>query len=358
MDELNLLEDLHRQIPGPSATEAARARARLLTAIDDLQSAAPRRPLTARRLAGPGWLARPRVWLPVGAAAAVTAVITAVSVLAPAVAPGRQTGGPGSAHRPTAAALALNEAASAAARQFPGHGQFFVSEAEIISPIRPSVQPYVSTARWSRSAVWWNGDGDAMTGIPHGQNPVFPPWPITLGQAQQLPSDPVRLLADLAGITHHISGPTRYLQFWAVSIILAYYPVSPALRAALYRAAAMLPGLRLVSRARDPLGRVGAEVYGPSGTAGGLLSSEVIFFDPATGALLDYEVYRLEKASSKPQCSPSSEQIALLASGYVGLMTQLPPGAPLTPRPVDELAPHDCPPVGGPQPTAPARSRS
>jgi hypothetical protein len=185
------------------------------------------------------------------------------------------------------------------------------------------------------------------------------PWPITfLDQVRQLPGDPGRLLADLAKMTRGIAGPTRFVEFWAVCVILAYFPASPALRAALYRAAAMLPGLRLVTRARDPLGRVGAEVYGLSGTTGQLLSSEIAFFDPSSGALLDYEVYRVDKAPAKPQCNSLSTQIALLASGYVGSRSQPPPGAPLSPEPVAQPAAHGCPPPGGPQPSAPARSRS
>jgi hypothetical protein len=357
MDELNLLRDLHRAIPGPSAAEAARARAQLLTAMGDPRSAAPRRLVTARRLAFLKRLARPRLWAPVGAAAAVTAVvITAVTITA---APGPLTSRPSSARPKMAAAYALNEAASAAARQIPGHGQFFATEVELISPAGPSAKPSVATVWWGSSAVWMSGGGPALTGFPHGLEPPYMAFPSTfLDQVQQLPDSPVPLLADLAKMTRGIPGPTTFVEFWAVCIILAYFPASPALRAALYRAAATLPGLRLATRARDPLGRVGAEVYGLSGTTGQLVSSEIAFFDPSSGALLDYEEYRVGKAPAKPQCNSLSIQIALLASGYVGSRSQLPPGAPLSPKPVAQAAVRGCPSVGGPQPTAPARSRS
>jgi hypothetical protein len=354
MDELNLLRDLHREIPRPSAAEAARARAQLLTAMGDPRSAAPRR---LGRLAFLKRLARPRLWAPVGAAAAVTAVvITAVSITA---APRPLTSRPSSARPTMTAAYALNEAASAAARQIPGHGQFFATEVELISPAGPSAVPSVATVWWGSSAVWFSGGGPALTGFPYGLKPPHIVFPRTfLDQVQQLPDDPGRLLADLAKMTRGIPGPTTFVEFWAVCIILAYIPASPALRAALYRAAAKLPGLRLATRARDPLGRVGAEVYGLSGATGQSLSSEIAFFDPSSGALLDYEVYRVDKAPAKPQCDPLSTEIALLASGYVGSRSQLPPGAPLSPEPVAQPAAHGCPATGGPQPSTPARSHS
>jgi hypothetical protein len=356
MDELNLLQDLHREIPGPSAAEAAAARARLLTAIGDPRSAALCRLVAARRPAVLKRLARPRLWAPVAAAAAVTAiVITAVSIT---TAPGPPAIRSGSARGTITATYALKEAASAAVRQIPGHGQFFATEVELISPARPSAKPVMATVWWGNSAVRWNRGGAALTGFPYGTVSSMP-WPITfLRQVPQLPGGPVQLLADLAKMTRGIAGPTRFVEFWAVCMILAYFPASPALRAALYRAAATLPGLKLIPRARDPLGRVGAEVYGLSGTTGGSLSSEVAFFDPATGALLDYQVYRVGQAPAEPQCSSFlSAQIALLASGYVGSTSQLPPGAPTSPEPVAQPAAHGCPSTGGPQPSAPARSR-
>jgi hypothetical protein len=351
MDELNLLEDLHREIPGPSAAETARARARLFTAISDPRYAAPRPSVTARGLAVLRRLARPRLWAPVGAAAAVTAVvITAVLITAPTAGPGPQAHRLGSSPRPITAAYVLDKAASAAARQIPGQGPFFVSEAEFISPDRPPAKPYLS-------AVWSSQGGDVITGFPHAESSPPLPWPITLSQVRHLPSDPVRLLADLAK-TRGIAGPPNYVEFWAVCMILAYFPVSPPQRAALYRAVATLSGLRLVSRARDPLGRVAAEVYGIAGKTGPYVSSEVMFFDPATGDLLDYEMYHAFGPITERRCSATPELIALLASGYVGTVVQLPPGAPLSPKPVAQAAVRGCPPVGGPQPTAPARSRS
>jgi hypothetical protein len=343
VDDLNLLQDLHREIPGPSAAEAASARARLLTVIGEPRSRAGRN-VAAGPLAVLRRCARLRLWAPAGAAAAVTAiVITAVSIAAPAAAPRGQTHRPARAHRLTAAYV-LDQAASAAARQVPGQGQYFVVELE---EIRPGMKPTLF-------AVWWNSAGIPTEGFPQASRPFTVPF--TLGQVQHLPSNPRRMYADLENTLVHVVGPTEVTQFFAVSVILAAYPASPALRAEIYRAAATLPGLRLISRAHDFVGRPGAEVYGLTGNSDGMAISAVMFLDPATGTVLGYDVYNVDNPPSKPLCNTSSLQVAVLASGYVGSTSQLPPGAPLSPVPVVQSAVDRCPRPGAPQPSAPPRS--
>jgi hypothetical protein len=350
VDDLTLLQDLHREIPGPSDAEAASARARLLAAIGEPRSRERRRTVITGRLTVLGRLARPRFWAPAGAAAAVTAiVITAVAIATPAVAPRPQTRQPVSAHRLTAAAYALDQAASAAARQVPGQGPVFVAEMEHIYPDRAGTKPGVG-------AVWWSSGGSVTQGFPQGNSPFYAE-PFTPAQVQHLPGNPGRLLAGLERLAEtRFRGPAELNEFWAVCVILATYPASPTVRAAVYRAAATLPGLRLVSRAHDFLGRPAAEVYGLTGTIGGMATSEVMFFDAATGAFLGFDVYRVDNPHSRPRCNPFSELIAMLSSGYVGSTSQLPPGAPLSPMPVVKSVVGRCPRPGAPQPSAPPRS--
>ncbi len=86
-------------------------------------------------------------------------------------------------------------------------------------------------------------------------------------------------------ITLHSSGSTvadaRSSQLLMTIASLLTSPVTPAVRAALYRVAATLPGTVYKGPARDALGRSGVEVQLGQGTGGWRM-----IFDPTTGDLL------------------------------------------------------------------------
>jgi hypothetical protein len=109
-------------------------------------------------------------------------------------------------------------------------------------------------------------------------------------------------------------------------------PVPAGVRAALYRAAALIPGVRFDGHVRDALGRAGVGV-----SAGRPGSQFQLIFDPATGALLG-------------QHSPVVGDSATLAAGVVGSITALPAGlAPVAgPRGLAPLAVSVSPTVGAP----------
>ena len=85
-------------------------------------------------------------------------------------------------------------------------------------------------------------------------------------------------------------------------------PVPPAVRAALYRAAALIPGVRYDGNVHDSLGRAGVGV-----SAGRPGSEFELIFDPATGALLG-------------EHSPMIGDSATVAAGVVDSITALPHG--------------------------------
>jgi hypothetical protein len=85
-------------------------------------------------------------------------------------------------------------------------------------------------------------------------------------------------------------------------------PVPPAVRAALYRAAALIPGVRYDGHVHDSLGRAGVGV-----SAGRPGSEFELIFDPATGALLG-------------EHSPLIGDSATVAAGVVDSITALPKG--------------------------------
>jgi hypothetical protein len=120
-------------------------------------------------------------------------------------------------------------------------------------------------------------------------------------------------------------------EFSVIVNMLAGAPVPPVVRSALYRAAAQLPGMRVIAHSHDLIGRAATEVY--LNAENGL--APVLFFDPATGAVLG-------DADIIGSCPVTDIELAVLASGYVNSTHQLPGSALRTPRPVARSL-HSCP---------------
>jgi hypothetical protein len=156
---------------------------------------------------------------------------------------------------------ALREAASASARQPPGHGRYFALETESISTDSPR-HPY--------RQVYWMSNG-----VPGW--PAVPPLAgisLTWEQLQHLPTAPDRLLAAIAKQPSRWGNqPPAENEFATIVGLLEGAPASPALRSAHYRAAALLHGMRLVLHTRDLIGRAAAEVYLPGKNVSFICSS-------------------------------------------------------------------------------------
>jgi hypothetical protein len=319
MDELTLLREFQSGVPGPSAAETAAARDLLAAAINT--EAAPVAQPGADRAGGPvrrdrAARRRRRFWLPAaGVTCAAAVAIAAVAVLEPGHRPVRPVPAPAV----QTAAFVLHQAASAAAAQAAGHGRYFVSESEYIDPGNGQDAPAKRTI-WigngvSGRLVQGHAPAAAITpGISFGRRTIS--W----AQLRDLPTRPGQLLAEIARVSANLGQPLPVAEFSTITGLLFESPTPPALRAALYLAAARLPGVAVVRDAHDLLGRSADEVYIRPGFAGN--DGQALFFDPSTSAVLGLASI----VGTQLSCPPSSEY-AVLASGYVASKYQLPAGA-------------------------------
>jgi hypothetical protein len=353
MDDLTVLRRVRAAEPGPSAAETTAARNALLTAIE-----AAGRPPAAGRAAQPRSAtpraARQRIWVPVVAAATV-AVGVAALILAPggsqhvASAPAvpRRTF-PGATSHPAGpvapvyhdatltAAVVLDKAAAAAARENNATGKYFFTETEWIGTIGAATDRDTGTYRtgpFLRQNWYGNGvDGRLVQA-------VGGPWPfgrvlpntgsssvgMTWAQLRSLPTAPGPLLAIVArNAVPFPKSPnsTASGEFEFIQELLLENPIPPAVQAALYRVAAGLPGIKAVDTT-DLVGRPAVEVYvepGPNAPAVG----QALYFSPVTFQLLGEAI--LSDAANL-NC-PVDGSSAILATGYVSSDTQLPAGTP------------------------------
>ncbi|WP_327419947.1 hypothetical protein OG612_41265 [Streptomyces sp. NBC_01527] len=94
-----------------------------------------------------------------------------------------------------------------------------------------------------------------------------------------------RLYAQDSGAETSTSGRSAWMLRQAADLITM--PVKPGVRAAAYRVMADLPGVRVVGRVTDPLGRKGVGVEFPDTYRTPLGSTrQRLVVDPSTGAML------------------------------------------------------------------------
>ncbi|MFI5698127.1 CU044_5270 family protein [Kribbella sp. NPDC051586] len=119
--------------------------------------------------------------------------------------------------------------------------------------------------------------------------------PLSAEQIAALPTDPARLRAYLGKTAGRDLSPAdrEYAVFAAAGRLLFEMPAPPKLRGAALRVLAALPGTRVRTGVKDPLGRVGTEVSlvaalsKASGNRTSLFwSGATYIIDPATGRLL------------------------------------------------------------------------
>lgn len=112
-----------------------------------------------------------------------------------------------------------------------------------------------------------------------------------------------------------------------------YLPTSPQVRAAMFRVLADLPGVQLLGRQRDRLGRSGIAVGVTQGGPGRV--REELLFDPATGNVLQTEAVQLRAAPSGAAVPDGTvlEYTDFLSRGVENSITQLPGGQRLPLKP-------------------------
>ncbi len=275
-EDLEQLRRFNTSVPAPSAAARAQARADLSAAIAATAGTAvaePRRRGRTRRL-----------WMPRVIIATTTAALCAVAlVLALAVSDGR----PASAAAATLTRLA--EIAASGPSLVPGPGQYLYvsSEGTDVSTGVSGTPPKICTIiRFSRSQMWTaaneSGLQQGTAGASHFTSPAdeavchslhigsegqglsrlwFAAGCGELGPTnnmQDLSTNPQTLLVQMRRID---GGPrTAAEDFVHVGDFLRNTDASPALRAALYRAAAHIPGVKFLGVVRDHLGRTGLGV--------------------------------------------------------------------------------------------------
>ena len=127
-------------------------------------------------------------------------------------------------------------------------------------------------------------------------NEDFGPGGLSYEDLARLPTDPVALAAVIRERAGRTQVPINDEMFVVIGDLLRQQEAPPAVRAALYKVAAGIPGVELIGDARDRSGRPGVAVAKTSSYRG-LRLRNVLIFDPRTSALLGEEEVLLERAT-------------------------------------------------------------
>lgn len=300
IDELERVRRFRAEEPPPSEAARRHASVALSRAIARSRS----HPGPGRRDRRRGYWARGRRWLPRSAMIGVAAAVCFVVI---------ELAGSGSETGPSpAVAAALGRLAQIAASGpslVPGPGQYLYvdSQSDYPSDAYAGQRTCITYATDHRQ-IWIGANGSGLlqdtTGPATFSSPgdranciAMKPSPMTpsgtsklwfaarcfeLGPGndmQALSTDPRKLLRQMRRIDGGPPGPGE--DFVHVGDFLRETDASPALRAALYRAAALIPGVHLLGVVRDHLGRRGLGVaYDSHGVRHELI------FNPQTSALM------------------------------------------------------------------------
>jgi hypothetical protein len=277
------------------------------------------------RLAGAGVVAT-------GAAAAMVIALTGgPSGTAP---PGlRAIGtGPGSHPAPTARAILLAAAVSAA--KAPQTGKYWRVAIQSGSAIAAgsNAHPYAVMQRWAPGVYWdsrspsrrtwtlsrssfasdlvlpgartaWQAAGSPALPTGHAREQAW--WQtggavgyfgnssLTPARFRALPADPARLATLVRRAALRQGDGVTQSMFDIYDQLLKWDPITPAVRAAVFRGLAALPGVRSMGRMTDPLSRAG---YGIELAPGRGADRQVLIIAPGTGALLADEYFAVKSA--------------------------------------------------------------
>jgi RNA polymerase sigma-70 factor (ECF subfamily) len=306
MDEMTLLRNVRENVSEPTQATLDRGRATLLEAIDRQPRPAPGRPRRRPALRRLGWTS-----LGIGAAVVIVAALVLTNVLG--FAGWRGGAEPAAADSLNAAAIATINTSDPAV----GPGQFLeisttsvdLDEGDGVAflttttdrlyiPadktndwvwVRPLDKPYKTFGAASAAAAakqyarvlkeYPDGDGTlrAKAGAFYGS-----PAPVSPASLAALPRNPYQLLNQIYLKTVGSGSSPDGEAFVFIADTLRSGIVPADLRAALYRAAAMIPGVKVVDDQATLNGRTGIAIGHDEG--GGDLQEIVI--DPKTGLLI------------------------------------------------------------------------
>jgi hypothetical protein len=203
----------------------------------------------------------------------------------------------GGVHRDLTAAQALERVARVAAKQperrtFVRPGQYWYVRSRTAYLTTVGDQPSYSAITPSIREIWLGNRGGRLD--EHGSKPIFlgprdkARWKahgrpdlrrnnvmplggdsaivafgsrnLTFKELRRLPTEPDALYAEIKQAAGKAGPGPRQEAFTVIGDLLREAPVPPNVRAALYRAAARIPGVRLIGEVRDPIGRKGLAV--------------------------------------------------------------------------------------------------
>ncbi|MEO3930116.1 CU044_5270 family protein [Micromonosporaceae bacterium B7E4] len=284
MDDMRLLRQLGEEIPPATPEQLASARNRLVAAMTDT-SAAPT--TTIRRSTRRSW----RLALGGLAAAGVAAAVASVLVLAP-----DRLGGDVPAARADATQV-LRNAADAALRLpdvTPRPDQFIYRRSQSASSTHESWLSVDGTRDGLirvREASPAESFEDTVPGCRNGRAAVVKGGQVMPGRTEPCtpepayrPDMPTNAAAMGVYLAEHRSGEPGSVNAAGKDVLyFAESYLRPESRAALYEAAAAVPGLRAVENATDGAGRSGIGIAWPPGSGSGEM---VLVFHPETHAFL------------------------------------------------------------------------
>jgi hypothetical protein len=343
--EIQVFRDARPAVRDYPRGDRDRARTLLLEAAQadqrHIQPGLPARaPLPGKRLRGPALAGTLTA-----AAATVTAAAVVVSLL---------SGGP--APRPvkraqTSVMSVLEQAAVTAARQtatpVPGRGQYLY-----IKDITFKSGAGAGAIRWARECStlvgqeWMAGDGSGRQigryissyrgcrgfeqtwpkgGVTTSDDPLD--WPKDLLGWESLPASPAAI--DQAIVHRFEHGHARDTATFAYAAAFLQEDAPPAIRAALYRAMRLLPGVRNLGPMTDRLGRHGIGVgLAHSGTR------QELIFDPATSRALEAEIVAVGSKQAGNNYQPAGTVLGYTVYVTAGLVNSGIATLPVTKSPL------------------------
>jgi hypothetical protein len=151
---------------------------------------------------------------------------------------------------------------------------------------------------------------------------------LTLGPNEwKLPTNPARLGAMLHKRVIEGGPPGPREDFVQIGDLFRETDAPPALRAALFKVAASIPGVRILGRITDRLGRTGIVVAYPERPPTGkyrqgMYSLDELIFAPQTSALLDEQIVLV---NTKAHTRVTTAWTAYIATGVVDSVTAVAP---------------------------------
>lgn len=180
----------------------------------------------------------------------------------------------------------------------PGPGQYLYTKSEGVALTG------AGTHHLDQRQVWFSSGGHMLVSDPRdASNSATSPdsevetiggpssyFPTTVSGWQSLSTDPATLLLQLKRLDAPNAPDTSAEEFTVIDDALSETPIPPAIRAVIYQAVALIPGVQLMGPQTDPAGQSGLGVgYYTSGK----LQSELIF-DQQTARLLGELTYDQE----------------------------------------------------------------